>query len=123
MAMIEKATDVNVKTSNGEFISKLDDNRKWDYVVASGLFNVQLKTNTLDWEAYIRETIDAFNAISIKGFGFNILTSYSDLDKMKDYLHYGDPLFYFDYCKKKYARNVSLLHDYGLYEFTILVKK
>ena len=42
---------------------------------------------------------------------------------MKDYLYYGDPLFYFDYSKRHFSRNVALLHDYDLYEFTLLIKK
>ena len=42
---------------------------------------------------------------------------------MRPYLYYADPLFLFDYCKKKYSKSVALLHDYGLYEFTILVRK
>ena len=57
------------------------------------------------------------------GFAFNCLTSYSDHDKMRDYLYYADPLAIFDHCKKHYAKDVALLHDYGLYEFTILVRK
>ena len=32
-------------------------------------------------------------------------------------------LFIFDYCKKNFAKNIRLMHDYDLYEFTILVKK
>jgi len=58
-----------------------------------------------------------------KGFSFNCLTSYSDDDKMKDYLYYANPMELFDLCKRKYSRNVALLHDYDLYEFTILVRK
>jgi hypothetical protein len=29
----------------------------------------------------------------------------------------------FDLCKRRYSRNVALLHDYEIYEFTILVRK
>lgn len=29
----------------------------------------------------------------------------------------------FDLCKRRYSKSVALLHDYGLYEFTILVRK
>lgn len=29
----------------------------------------------------------------------------------------------FDLCKRRYSKNVALLHDYGLYEFTILIRK
>ncbi|MNE88029.1 hypothetical protein D3C80_1852890 [compost metagenome] len=63
------------------------------------------------------------NACSRKGFSFNCLTSYSDLEYMRDYLYYGDPCFYFDYCKRAFSGQVALLHDYGLYEFTLLVRK
>lgn len=57
------------------------------------------------------------------GFAFNCLTSYFDEDKKRDYLYYADPGIVFDLCKRRYSRNVAVLHDYGLYEFTILVRK
>ena len=34
-----------------------------------------------------------------------------------------DPAFFFDWCKRNFSRHVSLLHDYGLYEFTLLTRK
>ena len=58
-----------------------------------------------------------------KGLGFNLLTNYSDMHLMKDELFYADPLYIFDFCKKNISRNVALLHDYDLYDFTILVRK
>ena len=42
---------------------------------------------------------------------------------MKDYLFYADPCELFDFCKTRFSQNVALLHDYGLYEFTILVEE
>ena len=42
---------------------------------------------------------------------------------MRPDLYYADPCRLFDLCKRRYAKNVALLHDYGLYEFTILVRK
>jgi hypothetical protein len=30
---------------------------------------------------------------------------------------------FFDHCKRNFSRQVALLHDYGLWEFTILVRK
>ena len=61
-------------------------------------------------------------ALSRRGFAFNMLTSYSDADRMRSDLHYGDPAAYFDLCKRRFSRNVALLHDYELYEFTIVVR-
>jgi len=42
---------------------------------------------------------------------------------MREDLYYADPCFIFDYCKRNFSRNVALLHDYELYEFTIIVRK
>ncbi|MGH6609130.1 MAG: class I SAM-dependent methyltransferase, partial [Burkholderiaceae bacterium] len=58
-----------------------------------------------------------------RGFAFNSLTVYSDPDKKRADLYYADPCALFDRCKRLYSRNVALLHDYDLYDFTILVRK
>ncbi len=94
-----------------------------DYGVASGIFNVRLDRSDEEWRSYLEATIDILDSTSLLGFAFNGLTSYSDVDKMRDYLYYADPCALFDLCKRRYSRNVALLHDYGLYEFTVLVRK
>jgi SAM-dependent methyltransferase len=94
-----------------------------DYVVASGIFNVRQDESDAKWQAYILETLHKMDEISTRGFSFNVLTSYSDEDKKRDYLYYADPLFLFDYCKRHFSRKVALLHDYPIYEFSILVRK
>lgn len=94
-----------------------------DVCVASGIFNVKQDCPVEEWEAYVRRTIDCLARLGKRGFAFNLLTSYSDADKMRPDLFYGDPCVLFDYCKRRHGRNVALLHDYDLYEFTILVRK
>lgn len=95
----------------------------FDYIVASGIFNVKQAFTNVQWTKYILETLDMFNQYARKGFAFNCLTKYSDYDHQKDYLYYADPLMIFDYCKRNFSKNVALLHDYTLYDFTILVRK
>jgi SAM-dependent methyltransferase len=94
-----------------------------DYTIASGLFNVRGQREDEQWLTYIYDSLEQMDVCSERGFAFNCLTSYSDEDKKRDYLYYADPLQIFDRCKKKYAKDVALLHDYGLYEFTIIVRK
>jgi SAM-dependent methyltransferase len=94
-----------------------------DYCVASGIFNVRLDRPEADWRLHIEHTLELMNDASRLGFAFNCLTSYSDADRRRDYLFYADPCEFFDLCKRRYSRQVALLHDYGLYEFTILVRK
>jgi SAM-dependent methyltransferase len=94
-----------------------------DFAVASGIFNVRLGHSDDSWRAYILGVLAELDGLGRRGFAFNMLTSYSDAEKMRTDLYYGDPCFFFDHCKRTYSRQVALLHDYGLYEFTILVRK
>jgi SAM-dependent methyltransferase len=93
-----------------------------DYTVSSGVFNVKLDVPAEEWREYVLATLETLARLSAKGFAFNMLTSYSDADKMRDDLYYGDPRFFFDHCKRVFSRDVALLHDYGLYEFTTIVR-
>lgn len=97
--------------------------RQANFTVGSGIFHVKLETTDEDWQNYVLNVMHEIDSLSEWGFAFNLLTKYSDTDKMRSDLFYADPAFFFDYCKRTFARNVALLHDYGLYEFTILVKK
>jgi len=94
-----------------------------DYTLASGIFNVKLDTEVADWKEFVLGVLDRIDRLSRRGFAFNMLTSYSDPDRMRPDLYYADPCGFFDLCKTKYSKHVALLHDYGLYEFTILVRK
>jgi len=121
-AMINEAKKLFPEV-NVEWIQELEDRKKYDYVVASGIFNVKLQQNELSWVEYMHQTINELNGLATKGFSFNVLSLYSDSEKRKEYLYYAEPSYWFDYCKKKFSYQVALLHDYPLYEFTIHVKK
>jgi len=94
-----------------------------DFSIASGVMNVKLNEKDVNWKIEVQKILNLLNKYSKLGFSFNCLTSYSDQEKMKDYLYYADPLQMFHYCKLEFSQNIALLHDYNLYEFSILVKK
>jgi SAM-dependent methyltransferase len=106
-----------------EFIDQRDALQPADYVVASGLITVKTEADFSAWQSYVLETLGDMWSLAKKGLAFNSLTKYSDPPKMRDHLYYADPCFLFDYCKTHFSRNVALLHDYGLYEFTVLVRR
>jgi hypothetical protein len=68
-------------------------------------------------------TIERLWELSTKGMAFNSLTKYSDTDRMRADLYYADPCYLFDYCKTRLSKQVALLHDYGIYDFTMLVRR
>ena len=121
--MIRAARDRYDNSPHVHFAVAAEPPEMTDYGIASGIFNVKLGRGDIEWHAYLEATLDVLNRTSRRGFSFNCLTSYSDSDKMRDYLYYADPCALFDLCKRRYSKNVALLHDYGLYEFTILVRK
>ncbi len=121
--MVEQARVLYGSRPDCEFFADPGRLQPADYTVASGIFNVRLDVPVERWERYVLETLDQMNGLTRKGFGFNVLTSYSDPEYMRPDLYYPDPRQFFDHCKRRYSRHVALLHDYGLYEFTLLVRK
>lgn len=122
-AMIEKARQLFPQTGQYTFTTDKSALTPADYTVASGIFNVKLQTEDTQWRHYILETVQQMWQLSKRGMAFNILTKYSDPEYMRSNLYYADPCFLFDYCKTHLSKQVALLHDYQLYEFTILVRK
>jgi len=110
---------------NAHFTTLENEVPKVDYLLAGAIFNIKLDETYESWQEFVIRTLSRMNALCSKGFAFNMLTKYSDADRMaqRPDLFYGDPLFFFDFCKRNFSRNVALLHDYGLYDFTILVRK
>lgn len=121
--MVAEARSRHGERPNCRFVANESDLTPADYTVASGIFNVKMDTPTEDWRDYTLGVIDRLADLSTKGFAFNVLTLYSDPEFMRPDLYYADPCLLFDYCKRKHSRWAALLHDYGLYEFTILVTK
>jgi len=120
---IEIARQTHVGKPNSTFLTEHDQLPICDYVVASGVFNVRGEQSFELWTKYVIDTLQRFNDLSRKGFASNFLTKYSDADRMRADLYYADPLYLFDYCKRNFSKNVALLHDYRIYDFTILIRK
>ena len=94
-----------------------------DYALASGVLNVKLDVPLDAWRDHVTAILKDLDRLSRRGFAFNALTSYSDEHRKVEQLYYADPTECFDYCKRTFSPHVALLHDYGLWEFTVLVRK
>ncbi|MEA2784728.1 MAG: hypothetical protein QOF71_832 [Candidatus Eremiobacteraeota bacterium] len=121
-AMIEAARRRYPGRREARFTTALGDVPRADYSVASGIFGVKGAVDAETWLAHIHHTLDEMRARSERGFAFNALTAYSDPERMRPDLYYADPHALFEHCFKRYSQQVALLHDYGLWEFTIRVR-
>lgn len=121
--MIAKGRELHPNDPDCWFTSEIDEVPQVDYAVVSGTFNMKLDADFDSWTQIVIAALQQMNARATKGIAFNMLTKYSDADRMRPDLYYGDPCFFFDYCKRNFSRNVALLHDYNLYDFTMIVRK
>jgi SAM-dependent methyltransferase len=110
---------------NVHFTTREQDLPPAEYLLAAGIFNIKMDMPYGEWQGFVCDTLMRMNRLCTRGMAFNMLTKYSDADRMaqRPDLFYGDPLFFFDFCKRNFSREVALLHDYGLFDFTILVRK
>ena len=121
--MVDEGYRLHPGDNNCFFYTDEKDISEVDYSAASGTFNMKVDTDYDAWTELVVDCITTMNKHSTRGFSFNMLTKYSDAEYMKHQLYYADPCYFFDYCKTHFSRNVALLHDYTLYDFTILVRK
>lgn len=104
-----------------EFVHAAAIDRPVDFAFACGIFNARLELDEKTWLRHIEDTLDNMNACATRGFAFDMFSTYVDYRGWGNY--HGDPSRFFDRCKRRYSSRVALLHDYPLYEWTILVRK
>ncbi|GAB4503849.1 MAG: class I SAM-dependent methyltransferase [Anaerolineales bacterium] len=123
--MVVAAREAHKNFPDAHFVTNEKELPVADYLIAASVFNIKMDCPYDDWQKMVTETLVRMDALCSKGFSFDMLTKYSDPERMAERpdLFYADPLFFFDFCKRNFSRNVALLHDYGLYDFTILVRK
>tara|TARA_Y100001968_G_scaffold248206_1_gene232737 strand:+ start:5521 stop:6180 length:660 start_codon:yes stop_codon:yes gene_type:complete len=88
----------------------------YDYIFSSGTHNIPISNN---WE-FIKQTFDAFNTSSKKGFALNFVSNKVDF-KDKN-LFYTDPLRALELAYK-YSNRVVIRNDYMPFEFSIFIYK
>jgi SAM-dependent methyltransferase len=109
------------RVPGGDFILGDAIDQPADYSFASGIFNVRLQESEEKWQKHVEQTLSNLFEQSRCGFAFNLLSTY--VDYREPHLFYGDPLYFFDLCKRRFSRSVSLLHDYPLFEWTMVIRK
>ena len=97
---------------------KLDEAANYSF--ACGIFNSKLDATDEEWLEYMKSVIRNLAEHSTRGFAFNSLTTY--VDYREPHLFYADPLAMFEFCKREISPRVSLLHDYPLWEWTMIVR-
>ena len=121
--MISAAVEASGSIPNTKFILGAVPDQPADYAVASGTFNVKLGWPEREWQQYVWESLDDLNRFSRVGFAVNFLSTFSQPHRRRDDLFYADPISTLEAVAQRYSRRVALIHDYDLFEFTLIVRK
>jgi SAM-dependent methyltransferase len=121
-SMIAKAREIHGEADDREWRVGAEPTEIVDFAIASGIFNVRGDVSDEAWTHYVKQTVAMLARAGSRGFAFNMLSMSSDPDRRRPDLFYADPAEMLAYCLSHYGRSVALLQDYGLYEFTIMVR-
>jgi hypothetical protein len=121
-AMIRHAMEVRWDLSRASVVVANTSPRIADYSVASGIFNVKLDHPLERWESFIAKSLIDMQVASRRGFAVNFLAPHaSDQPPREHYRTMPEP--WIKFCEKELGSSVEVLADYGLREFTLLVRR
>lgn len=118
--MIAKARQLH---PGAAFVPGHRNPRTADYSLASGVFNVKLGIAKRQWTAYVRQTLRHLWATSRAGFAVNFLAPRPPHLAVAAALYRPWPDEWVSFCTDRLGAQVRLLADYGLGEYTLLVKR
>jgi hypothetical protein len=120
-AMIYQADSLQRDLTRAGFVVAKVSPRIADYSVASGIFNVKLDQPLDKWERYIGKTLVDMHASSRLGFAVNFMTP-SAFNENPEHLYCTTPNFWIRFCENQLRSSARVIADYGLREFTLLVR-
>lgn len=122
--MIRRARSQWRRRKNVDFVVAPASTPVSDYCVASGIFNVKLDHARDAWERHVALTLAAMHGGSRRGFAVNFMTpgALSDRPAAAGGLYVTEPERWVDHCRSELGCEAQLVEDYGLREFTLLVK-
>ncbi len=90
-----------------------------DYSFVSGTFNMKLDVADKTWNGYVKESLRHLWMCSRSGLGFNML----DVAGREDDggLYFAESDDFVDFCRRELSRNVTLVDNAPLKEWTILI--
>lgn len=121
-AMIGHARELWRDDARATFVDGSGLPRVADYSVASGLLNVQLGFDDRVWRALVRDVLRELRRASRLGFAVNFIQPpQPGLIPLKG-LYRTRAVTWASYCRRVFGADVEVLSDYGLREFTLLVR-
>lgn len=119
--MIAAARERWAGNDRAEFAIGLRCGRTADYSLASGIFNIRLGETVARWEEYVESILRDMHIRSRIGFAVNFMLPHDNAPN-EDELYRSQPQRWVGFCRDELGCSVRLLKDYGMREFTLLIR-
>lgn len=93
------------------------------YSIISGTFNLNMNADENQWLAYIFASLQELWDNTEKGMAFNLLHISDKPRTGAGGLYYASPHIFETFCKTHLSDNVEIVENYGLPDFTVLVRR
>ncbi|MEP6789831.1 MAG: class I SAM-dependent methyltransferase [Ramlibacter sp.] len=120
-AMIAEACRLWAGHSRADFVVGNAAPLASDYTIASGIFNVKLHQPDGLWKQFVQTTLDEMREKSRRGFAVNFLAPLA-MDAGPIELYRVASQGWRDYCERAFNAKVTLLDNYGMREYTLLIR-
>ena len=92
---------------------------KYDYVVASGTFNLRLNHSKSQWQAYVRKMLQTFFSLSRRGISAGFLSSFAAQKERSEY--HADPSELLRFAQRRLSPLAEVRHSASPGSFALLV--
>jgi SAM-dependent methyltransferase len=121
-AMLRQARRLWRNRPNVVFSEGATSSRLADYSLASGIFNVQQDQPRDVWEVFVATTLDQLHRTSRRGFSANFMRAPNRGGGKRPGLYCTEPERWARYCARELGAATEVIDDYGLREFTLIVR-
>lgn len=116
------ACEKRIKDTRAEFRHSAKPATRADYSIVSGTFNLKLDAEDQTWIDYVHASLVLLWETTDRAIAFNMLDR-RQFDPEIQGLYYADHLSMLSFCREALSPNVEVIEDYGLPDFTIIVRR
>lgn len=115
------AAEKRIRDPRATFVRSAAPTETADYSFASGTFNLKLQASERPWADYVKALLALLWQKTGKGLAFNML----DIRQKRagDGLFYADPGDFADFCRTSMSPRLELVENYGLPDWTMLIRR
>ncbi len=115
------ACKIRIKDPRASFHLNMQATRPADYSIVSGTFNLKLHATDADWLNYVQVSLLSLWQQTEKALAFNMLDD-TDTEPAEG-LYFANLQAFEGFCRKNLSENVTVITEYGLSDFTIIVRR